>query len=253
MTTKVISICNLKGGTGKTTTALNLGAALARSGKRTLLIDLDPQGNLTESLGQEAQAIQNDIINSLSKQEPPKPLVIEENLWLVPTTLELASAESKLAEEAVAGGYPLQDVIEPIKSNFDYILIDCSPSIGATVINALVASDSLIVPMQAEYLPLTGLKKLTDLITKVQRRLNPKMRVSGILVTQYDQRKVLGRQIVETVQEHFRAEIFDTKIRTNVALAESPSRGLDIFRYSPESNGAEDYAALCTEVLARHE
>lgn len=253
MTTRVISICNLKGGTGKTTTTLNLGAALARSGKRTLLIDLDAQGNLTESLGQEAQAAEYDISNALSEQTPPKPLSITENLWLVPTTLELASAESELAKEAVAGGYPLQDIIEPIKKDFDYVLIDCSPSIGAIVINALVASDSLIIPLQAEYLPLTGLKKLTDVIAKVQRRLNPKMRVSGILVTQYDQRKVLGRQIVDAVQEHFRAELFDTKIRTNVALAESPSRGLDIFRYSPDSNGAEDYAALSQEVLKRHE
>ena len=252
MTAKVISICNLKGGTGKTTTALNLGAALARSGRRTLLIDLDPQGNLTESLGQEAQATEYDIRNALDEQTPPKPLSIVDNLWLVPTTLELASAETDLAQEAIAGGYPLQDILEPIKKEFDYILIDCSPSIGAIVINALVASDSLIIPLQAEYLPLTGLKKLTDVIAKVQRRLNPQIKVSGILITQYDQRKVLGRQIVDSVQEHFRAELFDTKIRTNVALAESPSRGLDIFRYAPDSNGAEDYTALCTEVIKRH-
>ncbi len=253
MVTKVISICNLKGGTGKTTTTLNLGAALARRGKRTLVIDLDAQGNLTESLGQEAAAAEHDIGNALDEQTPPKPLSITENLWLVPTTLELASAESELAKEAVSGGYPLQDIIEPIKNGFDYILIDCSPSIGAIVINALVASDSLIIPLQAEYLPLTGLKKLTDVIAKVQRRLNPKMRVSGILITQYDQRKVLGRQIVDAVQEHFRAELFDTKIRTNVALAESPSHKLDIFRYAPDSNGAEDYTALCEEVIKRHE
>ena len=253
MATKVISICNLKGGTGKTTTTLNLGAALARSGKRTLLIDLDAQGNLTESLGKEALAAEHDISTSLDERTPPKPLSIIENLWLVPTTLELASAESALASEAILGGFPLSSIIETIKKEFDYVLIDCCPSIGAIVVNALAASDSLIIPLQAEYLPLKGLKKLTDVIERIKVRVNPGIRVSGILVTQYDQRKILGRQIVDSVQEHFRTELFDTKIRTNVALAESPARGLDIFRYSPDSNGAEDYAALCEEVINRHD
>lgn len=249
---KIISVCNLKGGVGKSTTVLNLGAALANSGKKVLLIDLDAQGNLTESLGKEESAAEKDIYRVLRGEITLQPIEIYAGLSLVPATLDLAAADNELSSEA-GGDMVLREKLEGVKNNYDYILIDCSPSIGKTVINALVASDSLLIPLQADFLALRGLRKLTDVISVIQTRLNKNLRVSGILVTQYDSRKVLSRQVVEEIQEHFRAEVFTTKIRNNVSLAESPSRGLDIFRYEPKSNGAEDYAALCKEVLARHE
>jgi len=248
---KIISVCNLKGGVGKSTTVLNLGAALANSGKKTLLIDLDAQGNLTESLGQEDKAVEHDIYRALRGEIGLSAIEVYPDLSLVPATLDLAAAELELSAEA-GGEFILKELLQGVSSDYDYILIDCSPSIGSMVVNALVASDSLIIPLQAEYLALRGLKKLTEVISKVQRRLNKDLTVSGILVTQYDNRKVLSRHVVEEIQEHFRAEMFGTKIRSNVSLAESPSRGLDIFRYEPKSNGAEDYASLCREVLERN-
>jgi chromosome partitioning protein len=252
MVSKVISVCNLKGGTGKTTTTLNLGAALANKGKRVLLIDFDAQGNLTESLGKDEEATERDIYRALRGEISLQPFEIYKGLSLVPATLDLAAAELELSAET-GGSFILKELLEPVKNDYDYILIDCSPSIGSMVVNALVASELLLIPIQAEYLALRGLKKLTEVIAKVQRRLNKGLRVSGVLVTQYDGRKVLSRNVVESVEEHFKAELFDTKIRNNVALAESPTKGLDIFRYEPKSNGAEDYAALCEEVLRRHE
>jgi chromosome partitioning protein len=247
----VISICNLKGGTGKTTTTLNLGAALARAGKRVLLIDFDPQGNLTECLGREAEAAERDVYHLLEGGKSFNPIQISERLELLPTTLDLAAAEHALASEA-GGSSILKEILSPHRDRYDYVLIDCSPSIGTIVINALTASDSIIVPIQAEYLALQGLKKLTDVIEKTQRRLNSALKVSGILITQYDSRTVLSRQIADAVQERFRAEIFETKIRQNVAIAESQANNLDIFSYAPQSAGAEDYAALSAEVIKRH-
>jgi chromosome partitioning protein len=248
---KTISICNLKGGTGKTTTALNLGAALSRQGKRVLLIDFDAQGNLTEGFGLEEAAAEHDIYRVLRRESELRPVTIYEGLDLVPTTLDLAAAELELSAET-GGEYVLKELLEPHRSRYDYILIDCSPSIGSMVVNALTASDALLIPIQAEYLPLQGLKKLTEVVGKIQRRLNKDLSVSGILITQFDSRTVLSRQIAESVQERFRSEIFQTKIRQNVAIAESQAKGLDIFRYAPESAGAEDYAALAKEVIARH-
>jgi chromosome partitioning protein len=247
---KVISVCNLKGGVGKSTTVLNLGAALANSGKKVLLIDLDAQGNLSESLGKDEEAAERDIYRVLTGEIALQPVEIYPGLSLVPATLDLAAADNELAA-ATGGDLILREKLEGVKGKYDYVLIDCSPSIGKLVINALVASDSLIIPLQAEFLALRGVRKLTETIGIVRSRLNKDLCVSGILVTQYDSRKVLSRQVVEEIQEHFRAEVFTTKIRNNVSLAESPSRGLDIFRYEPKSNGAEDYAALCQEVLSR--
>jgi chromosome partitioning protein len=249
---KIISVCNLKGGVGKSTTVLNLGAALANNGKKVLLIDLDAQGNLTESLGQDENAAERDIYRALRGDIGLLPIEIYPGLSLVPATLDLAAAELELSAEA-GGEFILKELLQEEREKFDYVLIDCSPSIGSMVVNALVASDSLLIPLQADFLALRGLRKLTEVITKVQRRLNKDLKVSGILVTQYDNRKTLSRHVVEEIQEHFRAEIFTTKIRNNVSLAESPSQGLDIFRYEPRSNGAEDYASLCKEVLERHE
>jgi chromosome partitioning protein len=247
----IISVCNLKGGVGKSTTVLNLGAALANSGKKVLLVDLDAQGNLTESLGKEDEAAERDIYRVLRSEIELQPIEIYAGLALVPATLDLAAADNELT--TAGGDFTLKEKLEGIKRNYDYVLIDCSPSIGKVVVNALVASDSLLIPLQADFLALRGLKKLTEVITQVQKYLNKDLKVSGILVTQYDNRKVLSRHIVEEIQEHFRAELFSTKIRNNVSLAESPSQGLDIFRYEPKSNGAEDYASLCKEVLERHE
>ena len=252
MVSRVISVCNLKGGTGKTTTVLNLGAALANKGKRVLLVDLDAQGNLSESLGKDTEAVDRDIYRALRNETALEPIEIYAGLHLVPATLDLAAADAELSADSANGVFVLKELLEGVRDRYDFVLIDCSPSIGALVVSALIASDSLIIPLQAEYLPLRGLKKLTEVISKVQRR-NKELKVIGILVTQYDSRKILSRNVLESVQEHFRAEVFDSRIRNNVALAESPSRGVDIFRYEPKSNGAEDYAALCEEVLRRYE
>jgi chromosome partitioning protein len=245
---KVISISNHKGGVGKTTSTLNIGAGLNKLGKRVLLIDLDPQANLSQSLGLLDQ--ERNIYGALRGEYKLQSIQVIKGLEIVPSTLDLSGAEVEMSGEA-GREYILRELIEPLRSKYDYILIDSPPSLGLLTINALTASDEVFIPLQAQYLALQGLSKLMEVIEKIRMRLNKELKVGGVIVTQYDSRKVLNRDVVATIEAHFKKEVFKTKIRDNIALAEAPSQGLDIFRYNPKSYGAEDYLSLCKEILKK--
>lgn len=248
---KVISISNHKGGVGKTTTAINIGAGLNKLGKRVLLIDLDAQANLSQSLGLIDNEERQNIYGAITGEYKLTDVVsIVKGLDVIPSTLDLSGAEIELSGEA-GREYILREVIEPIKKNYDYIIIDTAPSLSLLTINSFVASDEILIPLQAQYLALQGLTKLLEVVTKIQKRLNKDLKIGGVIVTQYDNRKVLNRDVVETIRNHFKSEVFKTMIRDNVALAEAPANQLDIFRYNSKSYGAEDYLALCKEIIKR--
>jgi len=245
---KVISISNHKGGVGKTTSALNIGAGLNKLGKKVLLIDLDPQANLSQSLGIIDQ--EKNIYGAIRGEYKLQPINIIKGLDLIPSTLDLSGAEVELSGEA-GREYILKELIDPIKKQYDYVIIDSPPSLGLLTINSFTASDEVLIPLQAQYLAIQGLTKLVEVIDKIKKRLNKSLKVGGVFITQYDNRKVLNRDVVTTIKSHFKNEVFKTKIRDNVALAEAPTQGVDIFRYQPKSKGAEDYLALCREIVKK--
>lgn len=271
---KVIAISNHKGGVGKTTSTINIGAGLLSYGKRVLLIDLDPQANLSQSLG--ITAPEATIYGAIKGEYPATPITIltgedvrnrhsdkpervrgalnlvtsVSRLDIIPASLDLSGAEVELNGEA-GREYILSEVLEPLRSSYDYILIDSPPSLGLLTVNAFTASDEVFIPVQAQYLALQGLSKLIEVIDKIRKRVNKRLKVGGVFITQYDSRKVLNRDVVSTIEAHFKSEVFKTKIRDNIALAEAPVQGLDIFRYQPKSFGAEDYLALCGEIVKR--
>jgi len=243
---RVISISNHKGGVGKTTSAINIGAGLNKLGKKILLIDLDPQANLSQSLGVIEPEI--NIYGALRGEYNLQPQEILKGLDLVGSTLDLSGAEVEMSGEA-GREYILKELIDPIKGSYDYIIIDSPPSLGLLTLNSFVASDKIYIPIQAQYLALQGVAKLVEIIEKIKKRLNKDLEIGGVFITQYDNRKVLNRDVVETIEDHFKSKVFKTKIRDNVALAEAPTQGVDIFRYNPKSNGAEDYLSLCKEII----
>ena len=245
---KVISISNHKGGVGKTTSAINIGAGLNKLGKKILLIDLDPQANLSQSLGLTDQ--ERNIYGALRGEYKLQPIPVLKGLDLIPSTLDLSGAEVELSGEA-GREYILRELLEPVRNNYDYILIDSPPSLGLLTINSFTASDEVYIPLQAQYLALQGLAKLTEVIDKIKKRLNKELKVGGVIVTQYDSRKVLNRDVATTIEAHFKAEVFKTKVRDNIALAEAPAQGVDIFRYNSKSFGAIDYLSLSKEILKR--
>ena len=242
---KVISLSNHKGGVGKTTSTINIGAGLNRLKKKVLLIDLDPQANLSQSLGIIEPG--KTIYGALKGEYKLEPLEIMPGLDLIPSTLDLSGAEVELSGEP-GREYILKELIDPLRGSYDYILIDSPPSLGLLTINAFTASDEVYIPLQAQYLALQGLTKLMEVIDKIKSRLNKTLKVGGVFVTQYDNRKVLNRNVVETIKSHYKDQVFKTAIRDNIALAEAPTQGLDIFRYNLKSYGAEDYLSLCKEI-----
>jgi chromosome partitioning protein len=244
---KVISLSNHKGGVGKTTSAINLGAGLSRLGKKVLLIDFDPQANLSQSLG--LSNATRTIYGTLRGEYPLEP-IHKNGLDVVASTLDLSGAEVELSGEA-GREFILKEILEPIRGKYDFILIDTPPSLGLLTVNALTASDQILIPLQAQYLALQGLSKLMEIVRKIQGRLNKSLKVGGVFITQYDKRKILNRDVVATIEEHFKDEIFKTRVRDNVALAEAPTQGADIFTYSPKSYGAEDYMDLSRELVNR--
>jgi len=244
----IIAISNHKGGVGKTTSTINIGAGINSLGKRVLLIDLDPQANLSQSLG--VTSSERTIYGALRGEYPIEPIQILKGLDIVASTLDLSGAEVELSGEA-GREYILKELIDPLRDSYDYILIDSPPSLGLLTLNSFVASDQVFIPLQAQYLALQGLTKLMEIIDKIQRRLNKDLQIGGVFITQYDSRKVLNRDVVATIEEHFRDQVFKTKIRDNIALAEAPSQGLDIFRYNAKSHGAEDYLSLAKEILKK--
>ncbi|MGH1338701.1 MAG: ParA family protein [Aureispira sp.] len=246
----IISLLNHKGGVGKTTSAINIGAALVQFKKRVLLVDLDPQANLTISLGIPRQKI--SIYQNIRGEAELTPYTVKPGLDVVTSNLDLSGAEMELINEA-GREFILRELFEPVGHDYDYIIIDCPPSLGLLTLNALTASDSVMIPMQAEFLAMQGIVKIKQVTDKVRFRLNKKLQIGGVIATMYDQRKVLNRDIVETIEGFFGDKVFKTRIRNNVALAEAPSEGKDIFDYSSSSNGAKDYLALAKEIIARIE
>ncbi|MCD8416009.1 AAA family ATPase [Tenacibaculum finnmarkense genomovar ulcerans] len=243
---KIISISNHKGGVGKTTSTLNIGAGLVKLKKKVLLIDLDPQANLSQSLG--VVEPEFNIYGALRGDYELQPIEVSKGLYLIPSTLDLSGAEVEMSGEP-GREYILKELIDPIRDDYDFIIIDSAPSLGLLTINSFTASDEILIPLQAQYLALQGLAKLLEVVEKIKKRLNKNLKVGGVFITQYDKRKVLNRDVASTIDLHFKDTVFKTKIRDNIALAEAPAQGLDIFRYSPKSYGAEDYLKLSKEIL----
>ena len=243
---KTITLSNHKGGVGKTTSVINIGAGLVSLGKKVLLVDLDPQANLSQSLGYRDQEL--TIYGALKGEQEVKPIEVLPGLELVPSTLDLAGAEIELSAEA-GREFILKELLEPLRSSYDYIIIDSPPSLGLLTINAFTASNEVLIPLQSQYLALQGLTVLQGVIEKIQKRLNRGLKLGGVFITQYDSRKVLHREVAQSIEAHFTGQLYKTKIRDNIALAEAPAVGQDIFRYSSKSYGAEDYLALCKEVI----
>lgn len=249
MSTKIIAVVNHKGGVGKTTTVASLGSAIAEKGYRVLLVDLDAQANLTSSLlKQEPERTIYEAINE--KRELPVINLNGSKDWsLVPASLDLAGAELEIASQ-MDREYILKDLIEPIEKEYDYILLDCPPSLGLLTINALVASTGVLIPLTAEALPSKGLQKIQDIIEKVRKRLNPTLQLSGILLTRYESSK-LSQLVEEALRQNYGDTVYNTRIRKNVRIAEAPLYGVDILEYANDSNGAEDYRALANEVIGK--
>ncbi|MEM7574265.1 MAG: ParA family protein [Bacteroidota bacterium] len=253
-----ISLAIQKGGAGKTTTAINLAAALQQMGRSVLLVDLDPQANLTHALGLTEADESLTTIYQLLKQEMGgatadlRSIILETQTGLVlaPAGLELADAELELV--ATYGREQLlQRMLEPLGEAYDYILIDCPPAVGMLTVNALVASDYIIMPLQAEFLPLKGLQSFNKHYQHLQRSLNPNLRLLGLVLSRYDRRKKQHQRVRQILEEDYPGLLFDTAIRTNVALAESQEAGLDIYQFAPQSNGASDYLFLAHELEQR--
>lgn len=247
---KIISLLNHKGGVGKTTSAINIGAGMAELGRRVLLIDLDPQANLSLSLGIPRQ--RETIYEALRGESELVPYNVKEGLDVVMSTLDLSGAEMELINEA-GREFILRELFEPVKEDYDFIIIDCPPSLGLLTLNALTSSDYVYIPLQTEFLALQGLAKIKQVIDKVRFRLNKKLEIGGVIATMYDHRKVLNRDVVDTIRKYFGDKVFDTMIRDNVSLAEAPAQRQDIFGYNRKSKGARDYLALCKEILQRTE
>ncbi len=246
----IISISNHKGGVGKTTTTVNLGAGLANVGRKILLVDIDPQANLTQSFG--ITKPESTIYQALKGEKEIQPINIYENLDIIASSIDLAGAEMELNSEA-GREFLLSEVLEPVQDNYDYIFIDCPPSLGLLTLNSFTAAKEVIIPIQAHFLAIKGLTKILEVINKVKRRINPSLEISGVIITLYDKRKILHRDVEETIKTYFQEKVYETKIRENIALAEAPTEGKDIFRYNPKSNGAQDYAKLTEEFIQRHE
>ena len=249
---RMIAIGNQKGGVGKTTTTVNLGAALAFQGKKVLIIDMDSQGNATSGLGIERADVKQSVYEVLVDQIEAAGAILptsSENIWILPSTLHLAGAEIELAT-ADHRESRLKQAIEPIKADYDYILVDCPPSLGQLSLNAFTASDTILIPVQCEYYALEGLSQLLNTIRLVQRTYNKNFRIEGVLLTMLDARTNLGYEVVEEVRKYFQEKVYQTIITRNVRLSEAPSYGQSVIDYDPKSRGAEMYMDLAKEVAA---
>jgi len=247
-----IAFTNQKGGVGKTTTTINTGAGLSNLGYKVLLVDMDPQANLTYSLKLHSNRIDKNIYHLLKGTANVSEVIMKHNAFdILPSSIELSGAEMELVN-VPAREMLLKDALDDVKEKYDFILLDCPPNLGILTLNAFTAADELVIVLQSEYLALHGLSKLMDVIQVVQKRLNKNLEVEGILCTLYDNRKNLNREVVGHIRDYFGSKVFNTVIRDNVALAEAPSHHKTIFEYDSESNGAKDYQMLAKEIRNGH-
>lgn len=252
---KTIAIANQKGGVGKTTTSINLSACLAEMGNRVLVIDIDPQGNTTSGLGLNKRKLQSTVYNLLLGQVKTEDVLtksVADRVTVIPSHVDLAAAEIELIgiDEKE---FLLKKIVDPLRDKYDFIIIDCPPSLNILTVNAMTTADTIIVPIQCEYYALEGLSQLVHTIDLVQRRLNPELEIEGIVFTMYDSRTNLSIQVVENVQKNLKQYIYKTMIPRNVRLAEAPSHGLPITLYDPKSTGAESYRNLAKEVVEHNQ
>ena len=249
---RVIAVANQKGGVGKTTSAINLAASLALAEQRTLLIDCDPQGNATAGIGFRKDPARRTLYNALILGEPLEKIILKtqiDGLDLIPADKNLVGAEVELVS-AENREYQLKRVIEQIKESYDYIVMDCPPALGLLTLNALTAADSVLVPIQCEYLALEGVSELLDTLMRIRRTLNPNLAIEGIVLTMYDERTILSKQVASDLRSFFGTQVFESVIPRNVRLAEAPSHGKPIHFYDIHSRGAEAYINLAKEVIS---
>ena len=252
---KGISFSNQKGGVGKTTTCVNMAAYLAKAGRKVLLVDLDPQGNATTGLGFSKSALKKSVYNVLIEEEEVKDNVLDtelENLWLLPANIDLAGAEVELVYKK-SREKVLKGALEKISRNYDYVLIDCPPSLGLITINALAAADSVIIPIQSEYYALEGLSQLMNTISLVRQHLNKNLKVEGVVLTMYDGRSLISKQIAAEIKKYFTKKLYEIVIPRNIRLSEAPSHGKPILLHDPKCMGARAYNALTEEFMKKTE
>ena len=247
----VVAVVNQKGGVGKTTTAVNLGASIATMDRSVLLVDIDPQGNSTSGLGVDKRSIEHDAYEVLLGSLPIEQAIVPTGagrLDLLPSTIDLAGAEIELVS-VLSRETRLRKALEPLAGRYDFVFIDCPPSLGLLTLNALAAADAVIIPVQAEYYALEGLSQLTTVIARVREALNPSLRLHGVLVTMFDGRTKLASEVMQEVNAHFPTQVFQTQIPRNIRLSEAPSFGKPALLFDPRSRGAQAYLSLAREFL----